>query len=57
MLSTSGNLVVATLIWNFWRVPNIPAAATLSVMLAVLLGVCAGLSRSYLIGRAEAGRG
>ncbi|HEY7068033.1 MAG TPA: ABC transporter permease subunit [Chloroflexota bacterium] len=56
MLGTSGNLVIAALIWNFWRVPNLPAAAALSVMLAVALGACAGLSRAYLISRADEGR-
>lgn len=55
MLGTSGNLVIAALIWNFWRAPNLPAAAALSVMLAVVLGVCAGLSRAYLISRAGDG--
>jgi hypothetical protein len=32
MLDATDNVVIAGLIWSFWRVPNLPAAAALSVL-------------------------
>src|SRR5581483_7179750 len=48
MLGTTGNLVVAALIWNFWTTPNLPAAAALSILLAASLGLVAGIARALL---------
>lgn len=54
MLTSTDNMVVASLLWEAWRIPNIPGAAAISVMLALTLGVLLGLARGSLIRRVEA---
>ncbi|HLQ31753.1 MAG TPA: iron ABC transporter permease, partial [Chloroflexota bacterium] len=53
MLGTTGNVVLAALIWKLWRQPDLPGAAALSILLAVILGGLAGLGRSFLASRVE----
>ncbi len=53
MLGTTGNVVLAAMIWKLWRQPDLPASAALSVVLALVLGGLAGLSRSLLAARSE----
>ncbi len=53
MLDTTGNVVLAALIWRLWRQPDLPGAAALSILLAVILGGLAGISRSLLATRSE----
>lgn len=48
MMGTTSNVVLAALIWNLWSAPDVPAAAALSVMLALVMAVLGSLLRGYV---------
>lgn len=48
MLRATGNVVIATMIWELWSQPDTPGAAALSVILVLCVGLIALLIRGLL---------